>query len=45
MSELESDQGVTFSKSECEEFFKLEENYEGKRMNVKSIKCSNNWSR
>jgi len=28
MSEFESDQGVSFCKRECEEFFKLEGNYE-----------------
>ena len=43
--ELESDQGVTFFKSECEEFFKLEGNDEGTGMNVESINFSYNWSR
>ena len=42
--ELESDQGFTFSKSECEEFFKLEVNDEGTGMNVESINFSYNWS-
>ena len=38
------DQGVTFCKSECKEFLKLEGNYEGKSMKGEGINLSGNES-
>ena len=44
MRELELGQGVSFSKRECEEFFKLEGNYGGKVSRTLGLGCVEVWS-